>query len=187
MTDRTEAALPANLTHEDRAELEAGVTQARLAALAGCSPSTLRSYEARGLVPTVERDGRKLYGPESLAAALQAREARSARRADEPAAVPPVLPSPEEIASLRERIETGRRQLADKVRELEARRATIGAARQELEDAVAVRADTRRRALDVTSRATAVRDRLGRLITEKPAPKSSILRFDAPRAKTKKN
>lgn len=51
-----------------RAELEAGVSQARLAQLAELSASTVRGYEKDGLIPTQTREGKKTYGLNALEA-----------------------------------------------------------------------------------------------------------------------
>jgi DNA-binding transcriptional MerR regulator len=51
-----------------KADLEAGVSQSRLAKLVELSPSTLRGYEKDGLLPTRSRDGKKTYGPDALEA-----------------------------------------------------------------------------------------------------------------------
>ncbi len=44
-----------------KTELIAGVTQTRLAGLAGISSATLRNYEKEGLLKSLEREGKKVY------------------------------------------------------------------------------------------------------------------------------
>jgi DNA-binding transcriptional MerR regulator len=51
-----------------RAELEAGVSQARLAQMAEVSASSVRGYEKDGLIPTRTHKGKKTYGLEALEA-----------------------------------------------------------------------------------------------------------------------
>ncbi len=56
------------LDSSTKAELKAGVSQARLAQLAELSASTLRGYEKEGLIPTQTLEGKKTYGPDALKA-----------------------------------------------------------------------------------------------------------------------
>jgi DNA-binding transcriptional MerR regulator len=57
-----------NLDPSTKAELEAGVSQSRLAKLVALSASTLRGYEKDGLIPTQSSEGKKTYGLDAFKA-----------------------------------------------------------------------------------------------------------------------
>jgi DNA-binding transcriptional MerR regulator len=59
-----------------RAELEAGVSQARLAQMAEVSAASVRGYEKDGLIPTQSREGKKTYGLNALEALQRIKQLR---------------------------------------------------------------------------------------------------------------
>jgi DNA-binding transcriptional MerR regulator len=132
-----------------RAELEAGISLARLSQLSEIAASTLRNYEKEGLLEPVSADGKKLYGANALESVLEVKRLRqqglglkeiaSQRGAQNPVTVSAPVQKPDQAqakatpitstdlqADLKARIETLREQLNAEKSRLEALVARVG-------------------------------------------------------------
>ena len=181
-----------------KTELIAGVTQTRLAELAGISSATLRNYEKEGLLTNLEREGKKVYDLDAYDALELVKMLRSeglglkeiaAKIASDRA----LEPSPETMTlkgkdadALRAEVEGLRRKLAeerDKLKEMSDRigkrilkyKNEITLTTEELKAIEQLRQQNVRRALQVERRARAV---VASLQYKKAAP--NVIRFDLP-------
>ena len=192
--------LPADI----RSELEAGVSQARLAQIAGVAASTLRNYEKEGLIAPQLREGKKLYGLEAhvalerikalraegvalkdIAARLEPTEAKP----DVLEETPPAASEPDETttaAELMAKVEAMRAQLAAAREKLERvsasaqtravrRRNELALTQRELEEVERLRESNIKRALDVTKRARALDGTI-----RYASAKRGVIRLDLP-------
>ena len=181
-----------------KTELIAGVTQTRLAELAGISSATLRNYEKEGLLTSLEREGKKVYDLDAYDALELVKMLRSeglglkeiaAKIASDRA----LEPSPETVTlkgkdaeALRAEVEGLRRKLAeerDKLKEMSDRigkrilkyKNEITLTTEELKAIEQLRQQNVRRALQVERRARTV---VANLQYKKAAP--NVIRFDLP-------
>lgn len=181
-----------------KTELIAGVTQTRLAELAGISSATLRNYEKEGLLTSLEREGKKVYDLDAYDALELVKMLRSeglglkeiaAKIASDKA----LEPSPETVTikgkdadALRAEVEGLRRKLAeerDKLKEMSDRigkrilkyKNEITLTTEELKAIEQLRQQNVRRALQVERRARTV---VANLQYKKAAP--NVIRFDLP-------
>ena len=183
-----------------KTELIAGVTQTRLAELAGISSATLRNYEKEGLLTNLEREGKKVYDLDAYDALELVKMLRSeglglkeiaAKIASDRA----LEPSPEtetvtikgkDAEALRAEVEGLRRKLAeerDKLKEMSDRigkrilkyKNEITLTTEELKAIEQLRQQNVRRALQVERRARTV---VANLQYKKAAP--NVIRFDLP-------
>ena len=181
-----------------KTELIAGVTQTRLAELAGISSATLRNYEKEGLLTSLEREGKKVYDLDAYDALELVKMLRSeglglkeiaAKIASDKA----LEPSPETMTlkgkdadALRAEVEGLRRKLAeerDKLKEMSDRigkrilkyKNEITLTTEELKAIEQLRQQNVRRALQVERRARTV---VANLQYKKAAP--NVIRFDLP-------
>ena len=181
-----------------KTELIAGVTQTRLAELAGISSATLRNYEKEGLLTSLEREGKKVYDLDAYDALELVKMLRSeglglkeiaAKIASDRA----LEPSPETMTlkgkdadALRAEVEGLRRKLAeerDKLKEMSDRigkrilkyKNEITLTTEELKAIEQLRQQNVRRALQVERRARTV---VANLQYKKAAP--NVIRFDLP-------
>ena len=176
------------------AELASGVTQTRMAELAGISASSLRALEKDGLVPLHSNAAKKLYGTASLEALerVKALKASGASLGDLKAQV---LPAPKSEAQLLSELEVARAALTAARAKLAAlagqvservvvQRNELRLSKQELEAIEALRQSNLRRAVQVERKASA----LGARVQYASAPKPHVVRVDlaaAPKRKRK--
>lgn len=169
-----------------KAELEAGVSQSRLAQLAELSPSTVRGYEKEGLIPTQSQGGKKRYDRDALTALETIKRLRAEgldlaeivtrmKPSSNPAASEPARPAADEPArpaateaELRAQVERLRAQLQAERAKIEQlsnqvetrvvrRRNELVLTKKELEELERLRESNVKRAVAVTRRATAIR------------------------------
>ncbi len=167
-----------------KAELEAGVSQSRLAQLAELSASTLRGYEKEGLIPTRSLGGKKLYDQSALAALETIKALRAEglslgeifERLKTPDSSPivdaasatdaPVLAQTEaelraQIEGLRAQLQAERAKIEQLSNQVETRvvrrRNELVLTKKELEELERMRESNVKRAVAVTRRATALR------------------------------
>lgn len=179
-----------------RAELEAGVSQSRLAQLAELSPSTLRGYEKDGLVPTQSRGGKKLYGQPAFSALETIKRLRAeglslgeigarlksvpdaAPITDAPVALPTEAELRAQVEHLRDQLQIERAKLERLSNQVETRivrrRNELVLTKKELEELERLRESNIKRAMAVTRRATAIRY---------AATRPGVIRFDPKKPK----
>jgi DNA-binding transcriptional MerR regulator len=172
-------------------ELEGGVSQARLAELAGISASTLRSYEKAGLIPSRSSDGKKSYGAAALERLefIKNRKAEGAKLEDITLELLSEQRSPEEmmaeVGRLRALLEESQGKLKALSQQVQdrviARRDEMRETRDELQAIEDLRASNIRRSAQVERRAVALKHNL-----EYRRAGSSGLRITLPQGSKKK-
>ncbi len=177
-----------------KTELIAGVTQTRLAELAGISSSTLRNYEKEGLLTALDREGKKVYDLDAFDALEMVKMLRAEGLGLKEIGLKIVGSSTEKTVTingkdaeaLRGEIEGLRAKLAgerDKLKELSDKigkrvlqyKNEIVLTTEELKAIAELRQQNVRRALQVERRAKAV---VASLQYKKVAP--NVIRFDLP-------
>ncbi len=178
-----------------KTELIAGVTQTRLAELAGISSSTLRNYEKEGLLTALDREGKKVYDLDAFDALEMVKMLRAEglglkeiglKIAGSSQAEQTVTINGKDAEALRDEIEGLRAKLAgerDRLKELSDRigkrvlqyKNEIVLTTEELKAIAELRQQNVRRALQVERRAKAV---VASLQYKKAAP--NVIRFDLP-------
>jgi DNA-binding transcriptional MerR regulator len=172
-------------------ELEGGVTQARMAELAGVSAATLRGWEKDGLIPLHSNAGRKLYGQASLEAVNRVRALKAEGLNNEEIKAK-LAPAPADEAALLAQLEEARAQLEatrarlaavakDVTERIVVRRNELRLTKDELEAVEALRQQNLRRALQVERKAKAIGARL-----QYASVKPHIIRVDLPQAPKRK-
>ncbi len=178
-----------------KTELIAGVTQTRLAELAGISSATLRNYEKEGFLKSFDRESKKVYDLDAFdalelvkmlrAEGLSLKEIKL-KIAGKSEAEKTVTINGKDAEALRTEIETLRAKLAgerDKLKELSDKigkrvlkyKNEIVLTTEELKAIAELRQQNVRRALQVERRAKAV---VASLQYKKNAP--NVIRFDLP-------
>jgi DNA-binding transcriptional MerR regulator len=177
-----------------KTELIAGVTQTRLAELAGISSATLRNYEKEGLLSSLEREGKKVYDLDAFEALEMVKMLKAEGLGLKDIALKMAGSSTEKTVTingkdaeaLRVEIEGLRAKLAgerDKLKELSDKigkrvlkyKNEIVLTTEELKAIAELRQQNVRRALQVERRAKAV---VASLQYKKAAP--NVIRFDLP-------
>jgi DNA-binding transcriptional MerR regulator len=177
-----------------KTELIAGVTQTRLAELAGISSATLRNYEKEGLLSSLEREGKKVYDLDAFEALEMVKMLKAeglglkdiALKIAGSGAEKTVTINGKDADALRAEIEGLRAKLAgerDKLKELSDKigkrivnyKNEIVLTTEELKAIAELRQQNVRRALQVERRAKAV---VASLQYKKNAP--NVIRFDLP-------
>jgi DNA-binding transcriptional MerR regulator len=177
-----------------KTELIAGVTQTRLAELAGISSSTLRNYEKEGLLTALDREGKKVYDLDAFDALEMVKMLKAeglglkeiAQKMAGSNAEKTVTINSKDADALRAEIEGLRAKLAgerDKLKELSDKigkrvlkyKNEIVLTTEELKAINELRQQNVRRALQVERRAKAV---VASLQYKKAAP--NVIRFDLP-------
>ena len=175
------------------AELASGVTQMRMAELAGISPASLRALEKDGLVPLHSNTSKKLYGMASLEA-LERIKSLKASGASLEELKAQVLPAPKSEAQLMADLELARTKLDEARTKLAAlssgvservivQRNELRLSKQELEAIEALRQSNLRRAVQVERKANALGARV-----QYASAKPHVVRVDlaaAPKRKRK--
>jgi DNA-binding transcriptional MerR regulator len=180
------------LTEDLITELEQGVTQTRMAEIAGISASSLRGLEKDGLVPLHSGSTKKLYGAASLEALerIKTLKASGASLEDVKARV---LPAPKTEAQLMVELELARTALTAARAKLAAlagevtervivQRNELRLSKQELEALEVLRQSNLRRAAQVERKAKS----LGARMQYALAPKPHVVRVDLPAAPKRK-
>ena len=177
-----------------KTELIAGVTQTRLAELAGISSGSLRNYEKEGLLTALDREGKKVYDLDAFDALEMVKMLRAEGLGLKEIGLKMAGSSSEktltingkDAEALREEIEGLRAKLAgerDKLKELSDKigkrvltyKNEIVLTTEELKAIAELRQQNVRRALQVERRAKAV---VASLQYKKNAP--NVIRFDLP-------
>jgi DNA-binding transcriptional MerR regulator len=178
-----------------KTELIAGVTQTRLAELAGISSATLRNYEKEGLLSSLDREGKKVYDLDAFEALEMVKMLKTEglglkdialKMAGSSKAEKTVTIKGKDADALRAEIEGLRAKLAgerDKLKELSDKigkrvlkyKNEIVLTTEELKAIAELRQQNVRRALQVERRAKAV---VTSLQYKKNAP--NVIRFDLP-------
>ena len=179
------------LTKELSTELEGGVTQTRMAEIAGISAASLRGLEKDGLVPLHSNTAKKLYGAASLEALerIKTLKASGASLGDLKTAVSPAPKSEAQLVAelevARVKLEAVRTKLATLAGEVSERvvvqRNELRLSKQELEAIEALRQSNLRRATQVERKANALGARV-----QYAAAKPHIVRVDLPQAAKRK-
>ena len=186
-----------------RSELEAGVSQSRLAQITGVSSSTLRNYEKEGLIAAEAREGKKLYGLTAHAALETIKKLRAEGLglkdiAVKLGAVPKVTPEPAapsnqaSVAEMMAKVEAMRAQLEAERAKLERlaanvqtratrRRNELALSKREVEEMERLRESNLKRAVDVTRRVRKLEGTI-RYATTKPG----VIRLDLPQKPKRK-
>ena len=173
------------------AELRNGVTQTRMAELAGISAASLRALEKDGLVPLHSNTTKKLYGAASLEAVERVRVLKASGASLEDLKAQ-VLPAPKseaqlmaELEAARTKLEAARAKLAALAGEVAERvvvqRNELRLSKQELEAIEALRQSNLRRAMQVERKANALGARV-----QYASAKPHIVRVDLPQAPKRK-
>ncbi len=180
-----------DLSAEIKSELEAGVSQARLAELAGISASTLRGYEKVGLVPLVNGDGKKSYGVAAFERLelIKNRKGKGVKIEDIAAELLQPQRTPEkmmaEVQRLKAVLEASQAKLKSLSQQVQdrvlTRRDDMRDAHQELQAIEDLRQSNARRALHVERRATALKHNI-----EYRRAGFSVTRIDLPQGTRKK-
>ena len=179
------------LSQELITELANGVTQTRMAEIAGISAATLRSLEKDGLVPLHSNAAKKLYGAASLEA-LERVKALKAAGASVEELKTQILPAAKTEAQLlaelevaRGALEAARAKLAALAGEVSERvvvqRNELRLSKQELEAIEALRQSNLRRAAQVERKANALGARV-----QYASARPHIVRVDLPAAQKRK-
>lgn len=179
------------LTQELITELENGVTQTRMAEIAGISAATLRSLEKDGFVPLHANTTKKLYGAASLDAVERVKALKASGASLEvlkAQIVPAVKTEAQLMAELevaRMALEAARTKLAALAGEVTERvvvqRNELRLSKQELEAIEALRQSNLRRAVQVERKANALGARV-----QYASAKPHIVRVDLPAAQKRK-
>lgn len=179
------------LSQELITELENGVTQTRMAELAGISATSLRSFEKDGLVPLHANTTKKLYGAASLEALerIKTLKASGASLEDLKAQVLPAVKSEAQLMAelevARTKLTAARTKLVALAGEVSERvivqRNELRLTKQELEAIEALRQSNLRRATQVERKANALGARV-----QYAAAKPHIVRVDLPQAPKRK-
>lgn len=192
MTGRSQGKLcGVELTEDLKTELANGVTQTRMAELAGISAAVLRSLEKDGLVPLHSNAAKKLYGADALEALERVKTFKASGASLEQLKAQ-VLPAPKSEAQLlselelaRTALEAARTKLATLAGEVAERvvvqRNELRLSKQELEAIEALRQSNLRRATQVERKANALGARV-----QYAAAKPHIVRVDLPQAPKRK-
>jgi DNA-binding transcriptional MerR regulator len=180
-----------DLTAEIQTELAGGVSQARLAELAGISASTLRSYEKSGLIPSGASDGKKAYGVAALERLelIKTRKAGGAKLEEIAAEVLQTQRSPEEMMLEVKRLKAVLEESQGKLKALSKdvqdrvvkRRDEMSEVHEELQAIEDLRRSNLRRAGQVERRAVALKHNI-----EYRRAGFSVTRIDLPQASKKK-
>jgi DNA-binding transcriptional MerR regulator len=179
------------LSQEQITELESGVTQARMAELAGISASSLRALEKDGLVPLHSNAGKKLYGRASLDALERVRALKASGKTTEQIKTE-LAPAQEGEAELLAKLEEARAQLEaakarlaavskDVTERIVTRRNELRLTKDELEAIEALRQQNLRRALQVERKAKSLTAQM-----QYRQVKPHIVRVDLPAAPKRK-
>lgn len=180
------------LTEDLKTELGNGVTQARMAELAGISAASLRSFEKDGLVPLHSNTTKKLYGAASLEALERIKSSKASGASLEDLKAQ-VFPAPKSEAQLMAELEVARTALvaartklttlAGEVTErVVVQRNELRLSKQELEAIEVLRQSNLRRAAQVERKASS----LGTQMQYALAPKPHVVRVDLPQAPKRK-
>lgn len=179
------------LSQELITELEGGVTQTRMAEIAGISPAALRGLEKDGLVPLHSNAAKKLYGAVSLEALERIKTLKaSGASLDELRAQ--VIPAAKSEAQLMAELELAKSKLTAARAKLAAlaggvservivQRNELRLSKQELEAIEALRQSNLRRAVQVERKANALGARV-----QYASAKPHIVRVDLPAAQKRK-
>ena len=179
------------LTEDLKTELANGVTQTRMAELAGISPAALRGLEKDGFVPLHSNTAKKLYGADSLEALerVKALKASGASLEQLKAQILPAVKSEAQLLAELElaktKLQATRAKLAALTGEVTERvivqRNELRLSKQELEAIEALRQSNLRRAVQVERKANALGARV-----QYAAAKPHIVRVDLPQAAKRK-
>jgi DNA-binding transcriptional MerR regulator len=179
------------LSQDINSELQGGVSQARLAEIAGVSASTVRGYEKEGLIPLHSNEGKKLYGTASLEALERVRTLKATGETMDGIKTK-LLPTQKSAAQLLADLEDARQNLEAARAKLSALAGEIGErivvkrnelrlTKEELEAVEALRQQNLRRAVQVERKANSLQTRL-----QYRAAKPHVVRVDLPQAQKRK-
>ncbi len=180
------------LTEDLKTELGSGVTQTRMAEIAGISAASLRSFEKDGLVPLHSNTTKKLYGVAALEAVERIKTLKASGASLEELKTQ-VLPATKSQAQLLSELEVARAALEAARSKLSAlagevservivQRNELRLSKQELEAIESLRQSNLRRAAQVERKANS----LGARMQYALAPKPHIVRVDLPAAPKRK-
>jgi DNA-binding transcriptional MerR regulator len=180
-----------DITSQTLSELETGVSQTRLAELAGISTTTLRGYEKAGLIPSQADDGKKTYGPAAWKrlGLIKARKAEGIKLEDIAAELLQTQRTPEEMMAEVQRLRAVLLESQGKLKSLTqqvqdrvlTRRDDMRDTHQELQAIEDLRKSNLHRALQVERRTTALKHNI-----EYRRAGFSVTRIDLPQGTRKK-